>query len=193
MALFTLLLIFHIAKTGDTQMEHIWLSGLSAQITHPAWVQSCCALSSSSTSTQGHGGAEIGEPPTPCFRQAWLTLQGGRAQLLPAKLHWEEAAGSTALHYFRPCALQQDWILLPSSLLWAQHRSTEHCQPPPSLQAGCSAWVSKMQPQHLAPAQLELGGLSDLANSWLLKVQGQQLFLSSGFLCFVSHHLKLQY
>lgn len=39
MALFTLLLIFHIAKTGDTQMEHIWLSGLSAQITHPAWVQ----------------------------------------------------------------------------------------------------------------------------------------------------------
>lgn len=178
MASFTLLLIFHIAKTRDahSDMALVWLSGLSARITYLAWVQRAAVPSAHppppprAPRDTGGGGARKGKTPL----HAWLTLQGGRAEQLPATA----APGSW-----------QGWILLiPSSLLWTQHHWAL-----PASNLGAVLGFPKKQPQHLAPAQLKPGGLSALANSWLLKVQGQQLFFGSCFLYFFFHYPKLQH
>lgn len=129
MASFTVLLIFHIAKTRDAHsaMALVWLSGLSARITYLAWVQRAAVPSAqppppprAPRDTEGGGGGQEGKNPTPC-----LAHTAGRQSRAAASYSctWQPA-GLNPSHPQQPAV---DTAPLSTA----------------SLQPGCSTWLSK--------------------------------------------------
>lgn len=140
MASFTILLIFHIAKTRDAHsaMALVWLSGLSARITYLAWVQRAAVPSA--------------HPPPPP-RAPRDTGGGGAGREKPHSMlgsHCREAEQSSCQLQLHLAAGRAESFSSPAAC--CGHSTTEHCQPP--------TWVQYLAFQKSNPSILHLLSLN---------------------------------